>query len=70
MLRVNYNTLIVSILYNKYQSNKILVLRLVSRVLMGEINTLDLLKLLNIYDNSLNNIVDEELYKVKEYINI
>lgn len=55
-------------LYNKYKSNPVLVLRLISRVLIGEITTLDLLNILNIYDNDLNNVVDDELYKVKEYI--
>jgi len=55
-------------LYNKYKENPIIVLRLVSRVLMGEITTLDLLNYLNIYDESLNDVVDDELYRVKEYI--
>lgn len=55
-------------LNNKYKENPILVLRLVTRVLLGEITTLDLLKLLNIYDDSLNDIVDDEMYNIKEYI--
>lgn len=55
-------------LYNKYKENPILVLRLVTRVLLREITTLDLLNILNIYDNKLDNIVDDELYKIKEYI--
>ena len=55
-------------LYNKYKNNQLLVLRLTTRVLMGEITTLDLLNILNIYDNKLDNIVDNELEEIKEYI--
>jgi hypothetical protein len=36
---------------------------------MGEINTLELLELLNMYDSKLDDIVDDEMYDLKEYIN-
>ncbi len=56
-------------LYNRYKKDKILILRLITRVLMCEINTLELLELLNMYDSKLDDIVDDELYDLKEYIN-
>lgn len=57
-------------LYNKYrkEENKLLVLRLISRVLMEEISTLDLLKMLNIYDQDVDYNVSWELEMIKEYI--
>jgi len=59
-------------LYNKYKKkeNKILILRLISRVLCGEINTLDLLNMLNIYDSDSDYIVSRELESIKQYIHL
>lgn len=55
-------------LYNRYRKDKLLVLRLISRVLTGEINTLELLNLLNIYNINLDYYVSYELDDIKEYI--
>ena len=55
-------------LFNRYGKDELLVLRLVSRVLTGEISTLDLLNMLNIYDKDLDYVVSKELYNIKEYI--
>jgi hypothetical protein len=55
-------------LFHRYKVDKLLILRLISRVLTGEINTLDLLKMLNIYDKDLDYDVSRELEIIKEYI--
>lgn len=55
-------------LYHKYKNDKIVVLRLITRVLTGEINTLDLLEMLDIYNKNLDYDVSKELYMIKEYI--
>lgn len=57
-------------LYNKYRKdeNKVLILRLITRVLKGEISTLDLLEMLNLYGMDLDYIVSCELEKIKEYV--
>ena len=57
-------------LYNIYRKdeNKVLVLRLISRVLKGEINSLDLLEMLDIYGMDLDNKVSRELEMMKEYV--
>ena len=55
-------------LYKRYKTDKILVLRLISRVLHGEISTLDLLNMLNIYDSDLDYVVSRELEEIKQYI--
>lgn len=55
-------------LFNKYEENKLVILRLITRVLTGEINTLDLLKMLDIYNHDLDYNVSKELENIKEYI--
>lgn len=55
-------------LHNKFKDNKILILRLIERVLLGEISTLDLLNMLNIYDKDLDYEVSYELERIKQYI--
>lgn len=55
-------------LYKRYKKDKILVLRLISRVLHGEISTLDLLNMLNIYNNDFDYVVSRELETIKEYV--
>ena len=55
-------------LFKKYKEDKLLVLRLASRVLMGEISTLELLNLLNIYEKDLDYVVARELETIKEYV--
>lgn len=55
-------------LHNVYRDNKVLVLRLIERVLMGEISTLDLLNALDIYDNDSDYLVSWELEMIKQYI--
>ncbi|MBR5370153.1 MAG: hypothetical protein IK137_02495 [Bacilli bacterium] len=57
-------------LYNMYRNdeNKILILRLISRVLKGEINSLDLLSMLDLYGMDLDYKVSWELEKMKEYV--
>ena len=55
-------------LFNRYEEDKLVILRLISRVLTGEISTLDLLKMLNIYNHDLDYNVSKELNNVKEYI--
>ena len=55
-------------LFNKYEEDKLVILRLITRVLTGEISTLDLLKMLNIYNHDLDYNVSKELNNIKEYI--
>ncbi|MBQ9019015.1 MAG: hypothetical protein IJ097_01720 [Bacilli bacterium] len=55
-------------LFNRYEEDKLLILRLISRVLVGEISTLDLLNMLGIYEKDLDYTVSKELYNIKEYI--
>lgn len=57
-------------LYNMYRQdeNKILILRLISRVLKGEINSLDLLYMLDLYGMDLDYKVSWELEMMKEYV--
>ena len=55
-------------LYKKYKKDPIIVLRLISRVLHGEISTLDLLYMLNMYDEDLDYAVSRELETIKQYI--
>ena len=57
-------------LYNKYREdeNKLLILRLITRVLNGEINTMDLLEMLNIYGEDLDYNVSYELDMMKKYV--
>ena len=57
-------------LYNMYRDdeNKILILRLISRVLKGEINSLDLLYMLDLYGMDLDYKVSWELEMMKEYV--
>lgn len=57
-------------LYNRYRKdeNKVLILRLITRVLNGEISTLDLLEMLDIYGMDLDCNVSWELEMMKEYV--
>lgn len=55
-------------LYTRYKKDKILVLRLISRVLNGEISTLDLLNMLDIYNSDLDYVVSRELETIKQYV--
>ena len=56
-------------LFEKYKGrDEILVLRLISRVLNGEITTYDLLNMLGIYNTDLDYIVSRELETIKQYI--
>ena len=57
-------------LYNRYRKdeNKIVILRLITRVLNGEISTLDLLEMLDIYGMDLDYNVSWELEMMKEYV--
>lgn len=55
-------------LFNRYGKDELLVLRLISRVLIGEISTLDMLSMLDIYDNNMDYTVSRELEMIKGYI--
>lgn len=57
-------------LYNRYRKdeNKVLILRLITRVLNGEISTLDMLEMLDIYGMDLDYNVSWELEMMKEYV--
>ena len=55
-------------LYKKYKEDEILVLRLISRVLLGELTTLDLLVMLDLYEKDLDYIVSRELETIKQNI--
>ena len=57
-------------LYDMYKDdkNKVIILRLISRVLKGGISTLDLLEMLNIYGVNLDDKVACELDSIKEYV--
>lgn len=57
-----------SILFNMYQKNPNKILYLVRKVLIHEITTLDLLKILGIYQVPNLEEFDEELYKIKRII--
>lgn len=57
-------------LFNKYkkEEDKISMLHQISRVLKGEMSTLDLLTILDIYGSNLDYAVSCELDEIKEYI--
>lgn len=55
-------------LYKRYKEDKLIVLRLISRVLHGEMNTLELLERLNIYGKDFDYVVSRELEEIKQYV--
>ncbi len=55
-------------LFNRYEDDRLMIFRLISRVLTGEISTLDLLEMLDIYNSDLDYVVSKELNNIKEYI--
>ena len=56
------------VLYKRYKEDKLIVLRLISRVLHGEMNTLELLERLNIYGKDFDYVVSRELEEIKQYV--
>ena len=55
-------------LFLKYKKDDLIVLRLISRVLMGEITTLELLTMLNLYEEDLDYEVSRQLETIKQNI--
>jgi hypothetical protein len=52
-------------MFRAYKDNPKQVLTLVSRVLKQEISTLDLLYILDLYDNGMDSVVEEEMDDIK-----